>query len=80
MKFLAEEKNREILKPRRDTHLETFLKACGLAVLTIIGLPLGLVGGAYLGYHLFFGKRATHGKIFLNDIDKLSAQAKPKMS
>lgn len=75
-RLLNEGKNKEILTKRRDSHLMTFVKICGLAVATILGLPLGFVGGAYLGYKSLFGSRATEGHLFLKKIDQLTEEGK----
>ena len=67
--LLAEDGNKAILTKRRTSALMNFVKGCGLVVATILGLPLGLVGGYYLAYRSLFGSRATQGHLFLKEID-----------
>ncbi len=79
--LLNENNNKMILTKRRDSSFMTFVKSCGFGVASIVGLPLGIVGGAYLAYHSFFGSRATHGHLFLKEIDQFTkAGQKPAES
>ncbi len=73
--LLKDENNRTLLRKRRDSAFMTFVKGCGLVVATILGLPLGVVGGAYLGYQHLFGAKATRGQRFLREADDITKEA-----
>lgn len=74
--ILVEGKNKEILTTVRDEPLMRFVKYCGLAVATLLGLPLGIVGGYLLAHRSLFGSRATEGHLFLKEIDNLTEEGK----
>lgn len=73
--ILNEDKNKEILTKRQDSCLMTFVKICGLVVASILGLPLGIVGGAYLSYQTLFGAKATPGRLYLQKIDQITRES-----
>lgn len=59
--------NRKLLATRRDTAFDTFVKSLGVAAAGIFGV---IVGGCY-AYRGLFGKNATEGKKFMNEIHSI---------
>jgi len=70
--------NKKLLTTRRDDRFMNFVKNCGLIVASILGLPLGLVGGYLLAKFCLFGGRATHGHIFIKDINQRTKEGKAR--
>ncbi|KTD10648.1 hypothetical protein Lgra_1614 [Legionella gratiana] len=65
--------NKKILTKRRDSGLETFIKALGVGAAAIIGIGVG----GYFAYKHLFGSKATEGDKLLNEVSDIR-ESRPK--